>query len=76
MIEREDSQHAVNYTHIHVDLHSTSTLDHFICNEGLLPYIIDAGVLHLGDNLSRHSPIMLRLNTGNIPMKPVPVENT
>ena len=67
----ENSQHSVNYTHIHVDLQSTSILDHFICNESLLPYISDAGVLHLGDNLSRHSPIMLRLNTGNIPLKPV-----
>ena len=59
-----------------MDLQSTSILDHFICNKSLLrvPYIIDVGVLHLGDNLDRHSPIMLRLNTGNIPLKPIPVE--
>ena len=30
--------------------------------------ISDAGVMHLGDNLSRHSPIMLKLAIGNIPV--------
>ena len=43
--------HPVSYTHIHTDLTSTTTLDHFIVNERLLSEILDAGVLHLGDNL-------------------------
>ena len=59
----------VNYTHIHTDLKATSTLDHFMVNERLIPFIQDAGVIHLGDNLSRHSPIMLKLSIGDIPAK-------
>ena len=61
--------HPVSYTHIHTDLTSTSTLDHFVVNERLLSVIADAGVLHLGDNLSRHSPIMLKLNLGSLPVQ-------
>ena len=60
-------RHPVSYTHIHTDLKSTSTLDHFIVNERLLSVISDCGVLHLGDNLSRHSPIMLKLDLGSLP---------
>ena len=59
----------VDFTHVHTDLKSTSTIDHFLVNERLLDFIVDAGALHLGDNLSRHSPIMLKLNIGNIPVK-------
>ena len=66
----------IDFTHTHTDYESTSVIDHFLCNEGLLPYVSDAGALHLGDNLSRHSPIMLRLNVGQIankvPAEPVP----
>ena len=57
---------AVDYTHIHTDYKSTSTLDHFVVNRRLIDSIIDCGVLHLGDNPSRHSPIMLKLNVGSI----------
>ena len=59
----------INFTHTHTDYQSTSVIDHFLCNEGLLPYISDAGALYLGDNLSRHSPILLRLNVGQIATK-------
>ena len=59
----------VSFTHIHTDVKSTSVLDHFLCNEGLLDFVTDAGVLHLGDNLSRHSPIMLKLSVGDIPSR-------
>ena len=71
----------VNFTHIHTDLKSTAVLDYFLVNEGLFEYIEDAGVMHLGDNLSRHSPIMLKLNItqlhrrqaqGNIPQNSRP----
>ena len=60
----------VGYTHIHTDLKSTSILDNFLVNERLLDLIEDAGVIHLGDNLSRHSPIMIKLKIGAIPLKP------
>ena len=59
----------VSYTHIHTDLKSTATLDHFLVNERLLSLITDAGVLHLGDNPSRHSPIMLKIAIGDIPTR-------
>ena len=59
----------VGFTHIHTDLKSTSILDNFMMNERLLDLVEDAGVLHLGDNLSRHSPIMVRLNLGSLPVK-------
>ena len=51
----------VSFTHIHTDMKSTSVLDNFLVNERLLDYIVDAGVMHLGDNLSRHSPILKAL---------------
>ena len=59
--------HPISYTHIHTDLVSTTTLDHFVVNERLLGVIVDAGVLHLGDNLSCHSPIMIKLDLGSLP---------
>ena len=56
-----------DYTHIHTDLKSISTIDHFLVNERLdLQHIEFAGPIHLGDNLSRHEPILLKLNVGNI----------
>ena len=62
-------QYPVSYTHIHTNLTSTSTLDHFVVNRRLLSLVVDAGVMHLGDNLSRHSPIMLKLDIGSIPVQ-------
>ena len=55
---------SINYTHIHTDDKSFSTIDHFIVNERLLDLMTDCGSLHLGDNMSRHSPIMVKLNLG------------
>ena len=60
----------MNFTHVHTDLKSTSILDNFLVNERLLGLVMDAGVLHLGDDLSRHSPIMLKLDMGAIRAKP------
>ena len=51
----------VDFTHLHTDMKSTSTLDHFFLNQSLLDQVVDAGPVHLGDNLSRHSPIMLKV---------------
>ena len=59
----------VGFTHIHTDLKATSILDNFMMNERLLDLVEDAGGLHLGDNLSRHSPVMVRLNLGSLPVK-------
>ena len=61
--------HPIDFTHVHTDSKSFSTLDHFICNERLLQSITDCGPIHLGDNQSRHSPIMLKLNVGALPIK-------
>ena len=68
--------HPVSYTHIHTDMNATSPLDHFIVNERLLSLIVDAGVLHLGDNLSRHSPIVLKLDLGKIPARKITSSGT
>ena len=58
----------IDYTHIHTDLKSTSVLDNFFLSERLLEHVEDAGPLHLGDNLSRHSPIMMKIKVDNIPV--------
>ena len=61
--------HQVDFTHVHTDDVSTATLDHFIVNERLLPLVKRCEVVHRGDNLSRHSPILLELDVGSIPTK-------
>ena len=58
----------IDYTHIHTDLKSTSVLDNFFLSERLLEHVEDAGPIHLGDNLSRHSPIMMKIKVENIPV--------
>ena len=64
-----------DYTHIHTDLKSVSTLDHFIVSPRLINQIEGCGPMHLGDNRSRHSPIMLKLRVGDIPRStPVQVD--
>ena len=61
----------VDYTHIHTDWKSLSTLDRFLVSPGLIPLVQDAGVLHFrdGDNPSRHSPIMIRISMDSLPVK-------
>ena len=51
----------VDFTHLHIDSKSSSVLDHFFVNKRLLELVEDAGPIHLGDNLSRHSPIMMKI---------------
>ena len=46
---------------------SFSTIDHYLVSENLESGIKDAGVIHLGDNVSGHSPIYLKLNIGQLP---------
>ena len=60
----------IDFTHMHTDHKSTSILDNFYVNSTLLPYVEDAGPLHLGDNPSGHSPILLKLRVGDIPHCP------
>jgi hypothetical protein len=64
----------IDFTHIHTDHKSTSILDNFYVNEGLLQYIDSAAPIHLGDNTSNHSPIMLSLKVAEIPRKAVEEE--
>ena len=54
-------KYQVDYTHTHTDQRSHSVLDHFFVNQELLDKIVDAGPVHLGDNLSRHSTIMMKM---------------
>ena len=61
--------YSVDYTHMHTDFISTSVLDHFLVTESLLPLVEECRVLHRGDNLSRHSPILLKLRVGQLTMK-------
>ena len=60
----------IDFTHMHTDHKSTSILDNFYVNSTLLPYVEDAGPLHLGDNQSGHSPILLKLRVDDIPRRP------
>ena len=66
------SQRQVDYTHIHTDYKSTSTVDHFVLSPRLLPLVLDSGVIHRGDNLSRHSPIWVKLDLGSLPLRKEP----
>ena len=54
---------------MHTDFVSTAVLDHFLVSERLVPLVESCQVLHRGDNLSQHSPILLSLRVGDIPTK-------
>ena len=60
----------VSHTHVHTDLKSTSILDHFLMDEALLKVVEGAEAADLGDNLSRHSPCILKLRVGELPARP------
>ena len=51
--------HPVDFTHIHTDMSATSILDHFLVTERLVPLVDRCTALHLGDNMSRYSPILI-----------------
>ena len=57
----------VSHTHIHTDNASLSTLDHFLVDPALLNVIEDACAVHLGDNMSRHSPLVLKVKIEALP---------
>ena len=50
-----------SYTYQHNTLTSFSTIDHFFVTESFLENCVDAAPIHLPDNQSNHSPIMLRI---------------
>ena len=41
-----------------------STIDHFVLSKRLLDSVVDARVVHSGDNPSNHSAIYLKIDTG------------
>ena len=55
-----------DYSYRHTDLKSLSLIDHFFVTKEFLDKCVDAAPLHLGDNRSSHSPIMLRINIPQI----------
>ena len=57
------------FTYRHTDLKSISLIDHFFVNESFLERCIDAAPLHLGDNRSNHSPIMLKVDIPKVVKK-------
>ena len=61
----------IDYSHIHTDRVSTSLIDHFMVSHRLLELVDDCGPVHRGDNLSRHSPILLSLRLGELPLRPM-----
>ena len=65
---------SIDFTYMHTDHKSTSILDNFYVNESLLPFIDDARPVHLGDNPSGHSPIVLTLRVHDLPEKVVEEE--
>ena len=44
----------------------SSTIDHFACNQRLLPLIAEAGAIHSGENPSNHSAIYAKIDFGDI----------
>ena len=58
-----------NYTYQHTNLSSFSTIDHFFVSEHFLNNCIDAAPIHLGDNRSNHSPIVLKIQLPTVPEK-------
>ncbi len=51
------SKYYVDYTHLHTDGTSTSTIDHFMVSGNILEICENGGVTHSVDNLSNHSII-------------------
>ena len=58
-------EHQVDYTHIHTENKSVSTIDHYILSPGVPALVEWCDPVHRGDNLSRHSPIFLRQQIKN-----------
>ena len=67
----EDDDHnieAVDYTYEQVNNGETftSTIDHFVGNAALFNKVVEAGVIHSGENPSNHSPIFTKIDLGDV----------
>ena len=53
----------IDFTHIYErdEITFTSTIDHFLGNISAKSHIIDAGVIHLPENMSDHEPIYCKI---------------
>jgi endonuclease/exonuclease/phosphatase family metal-dependent hydrolase len=62
------SKFSVDYTHIYErdERTYTSTIDHVFWNEGSTEHVKEANVIHLPGNLSDHSPVYCKLETGKM----------
>ena len=58
----------------HTDGKSTSKIDHSIISKELVNLVQDSGVIHRGENLSKHSTIFMILDLGNIITKQLAVQ--
>ena len=65
-------KYPIDYTHACEvnEVTFTSTIDHFVWSEGIDSNIIDAGVLHLPQNLSDHCPIYCVVKVGGLSARP------
>ena len=52
-----------------VEVLVSQMLDNFLANERLVSLVEEVKVLHRGENMSRRSPILLKLRVGEIPIK-------
>ena len=66
----------IDFTHVHTDGVRMSKIDHFLVTRRLLGEVVDCGLVHSGDNLSRHSPIILRLRLGEVRSKQAAAQPT
>jgi len=60
------NNYPVDYTYVHTDKESVSTIDHFIVNRDVLNLCAAAGVDHQYSDGIFHSPIYAHLNLGSI----------
>ena len=58
------TDHPIDFTYCSPTDTSFSIIDHFFLKDDFKECINDAGVIHLGDNASGHSPIYLKINVG------------
>ena len=63
------TDHSVDFMHMHTNNKSTSVLDHFLLSPRLRSLVHYCQPIHRGDNMSRHSPILLQLNLGSLPQR-------
>ena len=64
----------IDFTHVHTDLKSFSILDNFYVNKDFLEMVEDAGPVHCVTNMSRHSPIMMKVKLREVQLPKASVE--